>query len=200
MWVVGSTLTVRSNSMIKNTISYFCLLVAGLYLLMACQSVTAPRLPIVKINRVMSGQTVEWTDRSQQPPIIQQGRLMGIDAPDMAQEPWGKQAKQRLEELIDISGNSDVSIEFESSDADKFGRKFVYLWKDGRLLNEQLLREGCVLASMRNSSSSNSNITGAKYRDRFSRGSQYARLMGQGIWNPNHPMRMSPAEFRKEER
>ena len=50
---------------------------------------------------------------------------------------------------------------------------------------------------MRNSSSSNSNITSAKYRDRFSRGSQYARLMGQGIWNPNRPMRMSPAEFRK---
>jgi micrococcal nuclease len=187
--------------MIKNTISYFLLLVAGLCLLVACQSVTAPNSPPVKISRVMSGQSIEWVDRSQNPPIIQQGRLMGIDAPDMAQEPWGKQAKQRLEELIDRSDRDSVRLEFESTDADKFGRKFIYLWKDGRLLNEQLLREGCVLASMRTSSSaSSSNTNGTKYRDRFSRGSQYARLMGRGIWNPEHPMRMSPSEFRKEER
>ena len=186
--------------MIKNTISYFWLLVAGLCLIASCQSVAPPNTPTVKISRVMSGQSVEWVDRSQTPPIIQQGRLMGIDAPDLAQEPWGKQAKQRLEELIEISGEDGVTLEFESTDADKFGRKFVYLWKDGRLLNEQLLRDGYVLASMRTPSSSSSNANGAKYRDRFSRGSQYARLMGQGIWNPQLPMRMSPSEFRKEER
>jgi micrococcal nuclease len=143
---------------------------------------------------------VEWIDKSQQPPVIQQGRLMGIDAPDLAQEPWGKQAKQRLEELIGTSGKDTVSVEFEGTDADKYGRKFVYLWKDGRSINEQLLRDGCVLASMRTSSSSSPSANGTKYRDRFIRGSQYARLMGIGIWHPEHPMRMSPSEFRKEEK
>jgi micrococcal nuclease len=186
--------------MIKNMMRYICLLAAGLCLIAGCQSVAPPNTPTVKISRVISGQAVEWVDRSQTPPIIQQGRLMGIDAPDMAQEPWGKQAKQRLEELIDISGKDGVTLEFESTDADKFGRKFVYLWKDGRLLNEQLLRDGYVLASMRTPSSSSSNTNGTKYRDRFSRGSQYARLMGQVIWNSQLPMRMSPSEFRKEER
>jgi micrococcal nuclease len=174
-------------------------LISGLVLLASCQA-SPPKYPTVQISRVNSGQSVEWIDKSQQPPVIQQGRLIGIDAPDLAQEPWGKQAKQRLEESIGTSDRGTVSIEFESTEADKYGRKFVYLWKDGRLLNEQLLKDGCVLASMRTASSANTNPSGTKYRDRFIRASQYARLMGQGIWNPEHPMRMSPSEFRKEEK
>ena len=179
--------------------SRILLLISGLVLLVSCQA-SPPNYPKVQISRVSSGQSVEWIDKSQQPPVIQQGRLMGIDAPDLAQEPWGKQAKQRLEELIGIPAKGSVSVEFDSTDADKYGRKFVYLWKDGRLLNEQLLKDGCVLASMRSSSSASTSVSGMKYRDRFIRGSQYARIMAQGIWNPAQPMRMSPSEFRKEER
>jgi micrococcal nuclease len=173
-------------------------LMVGLFLLAGCQS--SPNYPTVQISRVTSGQSIEWVDRSQQPPVIQQGRLMGIDAPDLAQDPWGKQAKQRLESAIGIPEQASVSIEIDGTmEIDRFGRKFVYLWKDGRSINEQLLREGLVLASMRSASAGNS-AGGAKYRDRFMRSSQYARLMGRGIWNPDRPMRMSPAEFRKEER
>jgi micrococcal nuclease len=176
-----------------------CVGASGLVFLAGCQA-SPPKYPTVQISRVLSGQSIEWIDKSQQPPVIQQGRLIGIDAPDLGQEPWGKQAKQRLEELIDTSGKDSVSIEFESTDADKYGRKFIYLWKDGQLLNEQLLKDGCVLANMRTPSSSATNISGTKYRERFLRGSQYARIMGAGIWNPAQPMRMSPSEFRKEER
>ena len=176
-----------------------CLQVSGLCLLAGCQSAPPPKYPTIEITRVMSGQSVQWVDKSQQPPVIQEGRLVGIDAPDLRQEPWGEQAKQRLE-TITKSGQLPVSVEFEGTEPDKFGRRFVYLWQDGRLLNEQLVKEGYVLASMRNSSSVDHLANGTKYRDRFLRGSQYARLMGQGIWNPDLPMRMSPAEFRKEER
>jgi micrococcal nuclease len=176
-----------------------CVGASGLAFMVGCQA-PPPKYPAVQISRVLSGQSVEWIDKSQQPPVIQQGRLIGIDAPDMGQEPWGKQAKQRLEELIATPSKDSVGIEFESTEADKYGRKFVYLWKDGQLLNEQLLRDGCVLANMRTPSGSGTNVSGTKYRDRFLRGSQYARIMGVGIWNPSQPMRMSPSEFRKEER
>jgi micrococcal nuclease len=179
--------------------SHLWLPISGLLFLAACQA-SPPKYPTIQISRVSSGQSVEWLDKSQQPPVIQQGRLIGIDAPDLEQEPWGKQAKQRLEELIGTSGKDSVSVEFEDTAIDKYGRKFIYLWKDGRLLNEQLLRDGCVLTSMRTASSTSTNPSGAKYRDRFINGSQYARLMGQGIWNPERPMRMSPSEFRKEEK
>jgi micrococcal nuclease len=176
-----------------------CVGASGLVFLAGCQA-PPPKYPAVQISRVLSGQSVEWIDKSQQPPVIQQGRLVGIDAPDMGQEPWGKQAKQRLEELISTPGKDGVSIEFESTDTDKYGRKYVYLWQDGQLLNEQLLKDGYVLVNMRTPSSSGTNVSGTKYRDRFLRGSQYARIMGVGIWNSSQPMRMSPSEFRKEER
>ncbi len=169
----------------------------GSIFLAACQaSAPPPSYPTFQIGRVLSGQSVESVDRSQQPPVIQSCRLIGIDAPDLAQEPWGRAAKQRLDFLLRMPSKGSVSVEFEGVEADKFGRKFVYLWKDGRLLNEELVRDGYVLASM----NSLSPIGGRKYRDRFSRASQYARLMGNGIWNPDAPMRMEPREFRKEER
>jgi micrococcal nuclease len=169
----------------------------GSIFLVACQaSAPPPSYPIFQIGRVLSGQSVESVDRSQQPPVIQSCRLIGIDAPDLAQEPWGRAAKQRLESYIGMPSKDSVSVEFEGVDADKFGRKFVYLWKDGRLLNEELVKDGYVLASM----NSLSPMGGHKYRDRLSRASQYARLMGNGIWNPDAPMRMEPREFRKEER
>ncbi len=172
-----------------------------LCLLAGCQSPSPPnKYPSIEISRVISGQSVEWIDKSEQPPILQQGRLAGIDAPDMRQEPWGEQAKRRLEESIGRSGQATVRVEFDTIEADKFGRRLIYLWQDGRLLNEQLVKEGYVLANMRTSSSASTNVSGTKYRDRFIRASQYARLVGQGIWNPDLPMRMSPAEFRKEER
>jgi micrococcal nuclease len=179
--------------------SRMCVGGSGLLFLAGCQA-SPPKYPTVQISRVLSGQSIEWIDKSQQPPVIQQGRLIGIDAPDMGQEPWGKQAKQRLEELISTSSQDGVSVEFEGTEPDKFGRKFVYLWKDGQLLNEQLLKDGFVLANMRTPNSAITTISGSKYRERFLRGSQYARIMGAGIWNPTQPMRMSPSEFRKEER
>jgi micrococcal nuclease len=172
---------------------------SGLVLLAGCQA-APPARPTIQISRVLSGQSIEWIDRSQQPPVIQQGRLIGIDAPDLAQDPWGKQAKQGLELLVGLPSKGSVSVEFEGTEADKYGRRFVYLWKDGSLLNEQLLKDGYVLARMRTPSSTPDATTGTKYRERLLRGSQYARLMGQGIWNPEHPLRMSPTEFRKEER
>jgi micrococcal nuclease len=171
--------------------------ISGSILLAACQSsAPLPKYPPVQIGRVLSGQSIEWVDRSQQPPIIQQGRLIGIDAPDLAQEPWGRAAKQKLEESIVTSEEDGVSLEFEGVEADKYGRKFVYIWKNGRLLNEELVKGGYVLASM----NSLSPIGGHKYHDRLNRASQYARLSGNGIWNPDAPMRMPPSEFRKEER
>jgi micrococcal nuclease len=169
-----------------------------LSLLAGCQP-PPPKYPAIEISRVISGQSVEWLDRSQQPPVIQQGRLAGIDAPDLRQAPWGEQAKTRLAELTRKSDRATLSVEFDTTEPDKFGRKFIYLWQDGRLLNEQLVKDGYVLASMRNSSSVSSPGNSIKYRERLLRSSQYARLTGQGIWNPDRPMRMSPAEFRQEE-
>ncbi|TAF34883.1 MAG: thermonuclease family protein [Oscillatoriales cyanobacterium] len=117
----------------------------------------------------------------------QQIRLIGIDAPDLKQQPWGEAAKQRLEQLI---GGKEVLLESDIEPKDQFDRKLAYLWQDKILLNELLVKEGYVLASVRSRNT--------KYRQRLANAQEWARLMGKGLWNPERALRQTPAEFRQQ--
>lgn len=140
--------------------------------------------------RVVSGQTLEvqaigttpTSNSSPHPSIV---RLVGIDAPDLQQQPWGQAAKQRLEA---ISGKT-VLLEFDVQDKDAFGRYLAYVWQDKELLNEQLVKGGYVLWVGRSPNH--------KYDLQLERAQAWARLMGMGIWQPDQPMRLTPAEFRQ---
>jgi micrococcal nuclease len=59
------------------------------------------------------------------------------------------------------------------------------------LVNEQLVVEGYVYVprSINN-----------KYEQRLTNAQEFARLMGKGIWNPEKPMRLTPTEFRRQNR
>ncbi|GAC1491833.1 MAG: hypothetical protein NVS2B14_04340 [Chamaesiphon sp.] len=146
---------------------------------------------MVKIDRVVSGQTLEWVDTSQQSELGEQVRLIGIDAPDWRQQPWGPDAKNRLEQMIgESSDRQPVLLESDVEPKDRFGRRLAYVWKNGMLLNEQLVREGYVLAVPRSPNN--------RYDRRLARAQEYARIMGKGIWNPEKPMRITPAEFKHQ--
>lgn len=82
-------------------------------LLISCQKPEIPQGTIVKIGRTISGQTVEITSISDKIAILEQIRLIGIEVPDLKQQPWGEQAKQKLEQLI---GGQEVLLE---SDVEK---------------------------------------------------------------------------------
>lgn len=140
----------------------------------------------VKVARVVSGQTLEVasSERSKMMSV----RLIGIDAPDLQQQPWGQAAKQRLEAMI---GTKPVLLEFDVQQQDSFGRRLAYVWQDGVLLNELLVAEGYVLFG---------RSPNNKYDQRLSRAQEWARLMGRLIWNPEKPMRLTPAEFRRQYR
>jgi micrococcal nuclease len=104
-------------------------------------------------------------------------------------------AKNRLEQMIGkvIDGQvvlQSVFIEADVQEKDASGRWLAYVWYDGILLNEQLVAQGYVLAAPRSPNN--------KYDERIARAQEYARLMGYGIWNPNQPMRLTPAEFRRQ--
>jgi micrococcal nuclease len=91
------------------------------------------------------------------------------------------------------SGEHHLRVESNTENPDRFGRKFIYLWKDGELVNEQLVKEGYVLANLRSSHPYKNSTS-------LSNASQYARLMGKGVWNPDRPLRTLPADFRREQR
>lgn len=136
----------------------------------------------VKVTRVLSGQTLEVEETA----TAMKVRLVGIDAPDLQQHPWGEAALQQLETKI---GGKTVLLEFDTQQKDAFGRNLAYVWHDGVLLNLQLVKEGYVLWMPRSPN--------YKYDRQLENAQAYARLMGLGIWNPDRPMRITPAEFRQ---
>jgi micrococcal nuclease len=135
-----------------------------------------------KVQRVISGQTLEVFIAKYNK--LQKVRLIGIEAPDLKQIPWGLNAKSKLSEWLK---NEDVVLEIGSPEEDKFGRQLAYVWHNGELINEKLIKEGYVLNALEYEH---------KYSDIYQRASEYARLMQYGIWDHNEPLRETPSEFR----
>lgn len=141
------------------------------------------------MEQVVSGQAIEVSPTKDSGGTPERVRLIGIDAPDLAQEPWGKEAKLQLEQLI---GNKPITLEPGLEPRDRYERTLAYVWQDGKLLNEQLVAKGYALAVPRSPNT--------KYDQRLKRAQEKARLMGVGIWQPDQPMRLTPAEFRAQNR
>ncbi|MBP0004094.1 MAG: thermonuclease family protein [Cyanobacteria bacterium SBC] len=136
-----------------------------------------------RVVRVASGQTVEVELDGRLETI----RLIGLDAPDLQQSPWGVEAKQMLEDAIE---GKVVGVEFDRETVDRFDRKLAYLWFDGTLVNAQIVERGYGLAISR--------PPNVKYETQLQHASARARLLGLGIWNPETPMRQTPGEFRRQ--
>lgn len=169
------------------------LIFCGLVLLMGCSSSQAEKGLSAKVQRVVSGQTIDIISPTQ-PNLIERVRLIGIDAPDLEQEPWGRKAKEKLEELLSQKGEKLVfdaaRLELGIEEKDDYGRRLAYVWHQGILVNEALVKSGYALAIARSPNQ--------KYTERLERAQEYARIMGYGIWNPKQPMRVTPAEFRSQ--
>lgn len=155
--------------------------------LLGCGANKAPEgLLTLRVEQVFSGQTIKIAADSE----YDRARLIGIDAPDWRQKPWGSDAKTRLQDLIE---GQSVLFEFDEKTQDDYNRQLVYVWLDeGLLVNELLVREGYVLAAERQPNT--------KYSQRLARAQEWARLRELGIWNPQKPMRLTPKEFRRENR
>lgn len=140
---------------------------------------------LIRVVRISDGDSVSIVVNGRTEKI----RLIGIDAPEMAQRPWGKKAKQHLEDIIDGSSGK-VSVERDVVERDKYGRLLAYLRTgDGRLINELMLRDGyAVLYTF---------PPNVKYTEVFTAAQHEARDKKLGIWSRNG-LRQEPSEFRKQ--
>lgn len=117
-------------------------------------------------------------------------RLIGIDAPESGQLPWGPRATEHLKDIL--SGNQwKVKVETDVQKRDRYGRILAYLWIDGRLINLEMVRDGyaVVLTIPPN----------VKYAERFVKAQKYARENRKGFWAEGG-LEKSPSEYRKERR
>lgn len=181
----------RLLSLLRLSLLCWCLV-----LLVGCQATPKPtgRTVTVQVQRVVTGHSLDVLNPNQPRAVIERVRLIGIEAPDIKQEPWGTAAKNRFEQMISTMTQQQlilqpVILEADVPKKDRFGRYLAYVWYKGMLINEELVKEGYVLAAPRSPDN--------KYNDRIARAQEYAKIMGYGIWSPERPMRLTPAEFRR---
>jgi micrococcal nuclease len=166
------------------------IILGTLLLLVSCQSQNNSSITFaeVKVARVVSGQSLEVLGMEVQTNLISPVRLIGLDAPDLRQAPWGEDGKKLLETLMG-GANQTVNLEFDLEAKDQFNRTLAYVWKDKVLLNEEVVKQGYALFVARSPNH--------KYDQRLERAQQWAKIMGKGIWNTDQPMRLTPGEFRR---
>lgn len=160
---------------------------SSLILLLFFLGCTSPRPSgiTVEVIRVVSGNTLEVSLNFQR----QKVRLLGISAPDLRQDPWGKQAQNILESLLGQKPHI-VVLETDTTVKDPYNRLLAYVWSDGTLLNEAIVRSGYALKG--------DDAFAGKYTLRLQRAQEYARIMGYGIWHDEQPMKLTPWEFRQQ--
>ncbi|MCY7323557.1 MAG: thermonuclease family protein [Phormidesmis sp. CAN_BIN36] len=154
--------------------------------LSGCQEAIAPQTEAIAVQQVLSGQEFELVGIPGQPDITEQVRLAGIAAPSLTQEPWGNAAKTQLEQMI-----GSQSVMLESDVRTEQGRRSVYAWLNGTLLNEKLVAEGYALVTV-------SKPPKSKYELRLTRAQDRARILGLGIWIPQDPMRQISGQNTRE--
>ncbi len=116
-------------------------------------------------------------------------RLIGIDAPELDQQPWGRKAKKRLIELMDHA-EWTVSVETDVEKRDKYNRLLAYLWtKQNELINERMVLDGYAILF--------TFPPNVKYKSRFVLAEKRARAEKKDIWGVDG-LKESPYQYRKK--
>jgi micrococcal nuclease len=116
-------------------------------------------------------------------------RLIGIDAPELAQEPWGMQSQGTLERLV--KGRL-VRLETDIKERDQYGRLLAYVYVDDTFVNAELVRQGqAVLYTV---------PPNVAHVEAYRVAQEEAQETARGVWNNDAPLRMSPDCYRKQQK
>ena len=137
------------------------------------------------VVRVIDGDSIVVSVRGQKEEI----RLIGIDAPEMRQRPWGRKAREHLREIL-LRSSDRVSVVYDVQKRDKYGRLLAYIrTADGRLANAEMLKDGyAVLFTL---------PPNVRYVDEFRAAQESARERRLGIWG-KWGLREAPYHYRRK--
>jgi len=137
----------------------------------------------VRVSKVHDGDTIGVILNGRKEKV----RLIGIDALEIKQKPWGTRAKKHLEKLLTAS-NRTVILEFDVERRDKYGRLLCYVYStDKNMINLQMLKHGyAVLLTIP------PNI---KYVDELRIAQNEAKQYRRGIWNGKR-LKEGPGDYR----
>lgn len=128
-----------------------------------------PKKYKAKVIRVIDGDTIKIEGDE----VV---RYIGIDTPETVHpskpvQCYGKEASDKNREMVE---GKEVKLEKDVSETDKYGRLLRYVWLDGMLVNEYLVREGYAQSS--------SYPPDVKYQDKFIEAQRLAREERKGLW------------------
>jgi micrococcal nuclease len=116
-------------------------------------------------------------------------RLIGIDAPEIDQAPWGIQAKDALRGLVD---GKSVRLETDITIRDQYRRLLAYVYVGEILVNLELVRQGqAVLYTV---------PPNVAHVEEYRKAQAEARDAGRGVWNPEKPLTVEPDCYRKQKK
>jgi micrococcal nuclease len=124
------------------------------------------------VTRVLDGDTIHVDLDGTETTI----RIIGIDTPEKdgpytEEECFGREATRYTERAL---GGRDVELEFDVERTDRYDRTLAYVWLDGGLFDERILREGyAVLLTV---------PPNVKYVDRLTEAQHDGRYAGAGLW------------------
>ena len=124
------------------------------------------------VNDVTDGDTFRTELQGRDEPI----RMSGIDTPEVAgphtsQECFGQEASEFATHALE---GTRVVLEFDVERQDPFDRTLAYVWMDGELFNETLVRLGYARVT--------TFPPNVRYVARFEAAEDAARRAGRGMW------------------
>jgi micrococcal nuclease len=113
-------------------------------------------------------------------------RLIGIDAPELDQVPWGVQARDALRGLVD---SKTVRLETDITIRDQYRRLLAYVYVREMLVNLEMVRKGeAVIYTV---------PPNVAHVEDYQKAQHEARGAGRGVWNPQQPLDINPDCYRK---
>ncbi len=132
--------------------------------------IPSPNYEMVKVTKVIDGDTIELENGKHL-------RYIGIDTPETVDprktvQCFGKEASLMNKGLVE---GKTVGLEKDVSETDKYDRLLRYVWLDGLLINEILVKEGYAISS--------TYPPDVKYQQRFINAERIARDNNFGLWS-----------------
>lgn len=112
-------------------------------------------------------------------------RLGCIDSPELAQKPWGEQARNRLLLLLPPG----IAVKVREIDRDRYGRTVAELYLGNRSVNLQMVEEGQAVVYRQYLSGC------AATKDQYLQAQTQAQQKRLGFWNQPSPF--MPWDFRR---
>jgi micrococcal nuclease len=150
-------------------------LLVGLLALACAADAAAPSTPgrtSVPVVEVTDGDTIRVDLDGQETAV----RLIGIDTPERdgpytSLECFGEEASRFTHDALE---GRTVELEFDVERTDRYGRTLAYLWLDGALFNERLVRSGYAVVT--------TFPPNVRYVEQFTAAQRSARDERRGLW------------------